>query len=663
MQNPGEKNNSSESIYRQKLDEILSTELTTENINTYADDAINQLVELIDEVKDNPLLEWNLDPSLSPKDREDAMLREVLGGIDVGEVLDYIESVGNDIHDLDAIIAKGRANQEQTVYVPTDRLGYAAIVAGSGDFAEKELLPKAKTALFILQNDFGVDLNNPEEFRMSTGIITDDMMRKTSYDVIEAPALERAIFSCDELGNRTFVFNTTKLDERNITIDQLKNFTKQQLLELLEKNPELGVSFTYGKKYPERLSAFIDSPENKQETEALKEAEQRRQYLKKVESVPDGYITMNGYAKAHKIDYSTIRHMIEKNSDLKPKQFKGDHGQLFDHYKVEDLDRLFSEFLRIPPAPDDYITITGYAKAHNRSKTTIMHILRESSNLKPERFKDKSGRISDHYRVEDLDRLFPEPIPATPDGYITMSSYAKMRNIPKTTVQRRIGKSSNLKSEQFKDDRGQMRDCYKVEDLDRLFSESLPAPEGYTTIYNYAKVRKIGYLTIQQMIEGKSDLKPERFNDHFSRMRDHYKVEDLDKLFPDSPPTPEGYVTMAGYARIRNISETTIRNMLKENGNLKPEQFKYRGQMRNHYKVEDLDKTFAEFLKVPPVPEGYTTMFHYAAAHQKDPKTLRRYILEKSDLRPEQFRDNQGVRHDYYKIEDLDRLVAESEKK
>lgn len=37
--------------YQKQLDDILSVNLTAENINTYSDDALNGLIGLIDEIK------------------------------------------------------------------------------------------------------------------------------------------------------------------------------------------------------------------------------------------------------------------------------------------------------------------------------------------------------------------------------------------------------------------------------------------------------------------------------------------------------------------------------------------------------------------------------------------------------------------------------------
>ena len=247
-----------ESLYQEKLDGILSRELTPENIDTYADDAMDGLAGLIDELRNDPAYKWDFTLNASSKEQEDEMLRQILG-VDVAEVLDRIDYMGNDTDDLDEVVQKGRQNEEQRVYIPPD--ASAPLTAGTEKYEEGEKVSKAKAALFVLENDFGVDLNNPEEFQMSTGVVTERMMRKTSYDIINALKLDRLIVSCDEIGNRTFVFDTKKLAEQGINIDEIKGFTKQEIQQLLDNNPAVGTGLVYSEKgYLAALSEKIKDP-------------------------------------------------------------------------------------------------------------------------------------------------------------------------------------------------------------------------------------------------------------------------------------------------------------------------------------------------------------------------------------------------------------------
>ena len=239
--------------YQQKIDDILSVGLTAENIDIYSDNALEGLTSLIDEIKNDSSYKWDFTLNLSTREQENEMFRRILG-IDVDNVLEGIIRIGDDIKHLGSVVNNHRQDREQKTYVPTEKLGFIAIVANGGDFSRAPIVPKAKTTLFLLENDFGVDLNNEKEFQMFTGVNSENMMRQVSYDIINLPLLNRAILSCDEIGNRTFIFDTGKFEEKDISLDNIKNMTKQEILKLLDNNSDM---------YFILLNEFIFSKQNK----------------------------------------------------------------------------------------------------------------------------------------------------------------------------------------------------------------------------------------------------------------------------------------------------------------------------------------------------------------------------------------------------------------
>ena len=76
MQKPGEIKES-EHDYQAKLNNILSTPLTAENIDSYADDAIDSTIELINDIIVDPHYKWDITLAENKKETEDNLVKIV----------------------------------------------------------------------------------------------------------------------------------------------------------------------------------------------------------------------------------------------------------------------------------------------------------------------------------------------------------------------------------------------------------------------------------------------------------------------------------------------------------------------------------------------------------------------------------------------------------
>src|SRR6478672_10978237 len=89
--------------FQTRLDEITSRSLTARNIDTYADDALNDLTELVDEVVSGQPYQ----PPYSPIGNEQYALSQV--GLDAETVeltLDHISEIAESTKRLDSLIVK-----------------------------------------------------------------------------------------------------------------------------------------------------------------------------------------------------------------------------------------------------------------------------------------------------------------------------------------------------------------------------------------------------------------------------------------------------------------------------------------------------------------------------------------------------------------------------
>ena len=475
MNNPGEDLDQKEK-YQQKLDDILSTGLTAENINTYSDDALNGLIGLIDEIKNDPAYKWDFSLNTSTREQEDEMFRQILG-INVSNALEGIMGIGDDIRHLGDIIEKHRKNTEQMTYVPADKLGFTAIVANGGDFSKSPVVPKTKATLLLLEKDYGVNLNNEEEFQMFTGVNSKNMMRRISYDMINLPLLNRAIVSCDEIGNRTFIFDTNMLEEKGISLNDIKNMTKQEIQDLLANNSELGTSLTYSKNYLANLAELIKTPTKefgKRIEDNPDQFSQKKQYLKEVAKAPDGWVTASGFTRSHRgIDYGTLKKLIETNTTLESKEFRAETGHIRTHYREKDLEDLAGPSVNAEKAPDGWVTVADFIMSHEGiSKTAINYFI--NNNLESREFRAGNGHMCSYYKEKDLETL-ADPLVNTgeaPDGWVTIKGFVKKYGGVANTTLRNLVKAANLEPKNFRIEGGQRHLHYREEDLKRIIFEN-----------------------------------------------------------------------------------------------------------------------------------------------------------------------------------------------
>jgi len=221
-----------------RLTTILSTALTVDTIDTYAETAISDLINLtgnvVNEFADTLSPETVYSDSI---ELEDAAFN-YFDLPSIPENLDNIIKIDQDIKNIDRVIEK--ASIKDQVIVPPDAPA-RPIVPGNGEgLLENKLRPRLKTLLFILEKDNNIDLDDPDQKKITQGITTNEMMRKEPYYSVEVPSLNRTVLVCDEEGNATFVIDTKKLEELKISTEQLLNMTKEKLNALMEEHAGFG---------------------------------------------------------------------------------------------------------------------------------------------------------------------------------------------------------------------------------------------------------------------------------------------------------------------------------------------------------------------------------------------------------------------------------------
>lgn len=309
-----EKSNSFErSVYRPEdfwvsLDTILSKKLTPEMIDSYAVDALDELTELVERT----ITEYSRQPTLpgdSARDTED----RAFAYFDLGEVevtLDHVAELAESLSGIDEVIKE--ATVTNNVIVPPDYRS-PAIERGVGSFKEKSLHNRLKTTLFIMQQDFDIDIRDSSQLLVTTGS-TDGIMRGASYSLVETPALERCVLVCDEEGNATYVFDTSVASGVGIEASDLAKLSKQDLNDLIEELPGLGARFVYSGRFITHMKTHLAeaiTPEADIEVEKVSSGS----YLKKIEQASEGYKSVSGIAGEYGVDRQTVQRAIKELGD------------------------------------------------------------------------------------------------------------------------------------------------------------------------------------------------------------------------------------------------------------------------------------------------------------------------------------------------------------
>lgn len=255
--NPSKNQETLESVkekFSTKLTDILYERLTVDNIENFADVALDKIIYLnstiLEYYKNSGKLE--IHPELELKDQEDDAYTQ-LGLPKVSNILDLIEEKKNEI---DKIKDKIKKEYIDTVITPPQENDGGIIPGGEKGFEKKKLLPRILTLMYILENDLEVDLN---KVKIIEGKVRDNMMRQTPYVRVEIDDLERLVYICDEEGNASYIFDTEKMNDKRISPEDLDIDNKGDKNSLIQMHPGIGVRVVQTKNWRDKVKGYLEN--------------------------------------------------------------------------------------------------------------------------------------------------------------------------------------------------------------------------------------------------------------------------------------------------------------------------------------------------------------------------------------------------------------------
>jgi hypothetical protein len=437
--------------YQDQLSAVLNMSLTPDNIDNYADDALDQLVGIVDKVVSDYQTSHPDEPSVSEdlKIVEDkAFSHYGLTGLD--NILDNVVRLSDNLSHIDALIANAIASP--TVILGTDpSKGRMPIEAGDGSFVEKKLIPRLKTILFVLQEDFNFDIDDTEKVKLTPGVMQTGMMRKETYYSVEIRDLNKTVIVCDEEGNITFVLNDAYLRENGISSEDINGLYKTDLTDLIESDSNVGTRLPYSKFFVDRLNAALsnyngltDKGSDYDEDSTAME----RTYL--YPKAPEGYLTRQALADQLGVSSQTVIRAITTLVDalgaVDKYRFGSNTTYGYSPYHVDIISIYLAEKGSLTDhAPEGYMSTQGIANHIGLDRSTIVRATRTLVDALGKVDKYKFGpNTTQGYSPEQIDTivsflgaggvLADQP----PEGYLSARGIASLLRTSHKTVVKAI---------------------------------------------------------------------------------------------------------------------------------------------------------------------------------------------------------------------------------
>ncbi len=632
-----------QSGFQDKLQKILTKPLSPENIDIYAEDALSQLIDLVqtivDDYKYQPTLEFFTD-----SEREEAAFSYYRTG-EIERILDHIQEKSEEILHLDRVIEC--ASETSTIITPPLK-NDMNIIPNTGEFAEKQTIPRLKTVLFIVKNSLEIDIEDNEQLKLTRGALGVKMMRNSPYYLVEIPKIGRTVLVCDEEGNATFVLNDQAMAEVGIQSQDIMPLTKQDLEELINEYPEMGRKLIYHPStFVRRVSELLGQNFNAKEDVLNIETEDT--YLYPI--APEGYLTKDSLWNELGISESTLRRAVE-TLGIEPQPYRGKtkHIRLFyspdQMAQVRDYLESRGVFLDLPP--DGFQNIQSLISTLGLAQTTVRGAI-TGTDVSGSEYKEIGKKATLYYSPEEVEiiRMYLDEkkllIPEAPEGYMGISEMMRFFGLKNSSTVRRAVDYLGLEGKEYRVQNGAIIH-YSPDSIEavrlQLESEGLFAgvpPASHGAIPEIAEQLQVSRDTIAKSIK-KLEIKGDVYKGKSGRPELHYRLDDVQKLKvfliesgrSNLSFAPEGYMHKDAIWQSLGTSEALVKQAINE---LSVAGEGYRTETQNrsiaHYAPRDVH-AISEWLTARQegfdvIPEGeWKTAQTLASEYSVDITTIHR---------------------------------------
>ena len=622
--------------FKDELATIVSTPLSAENIDTYADDALNNLVALVrktvNEYESRPIIEFT-----TQREQEEAAFG-YFGLQNVEAILDHIADKSDETHRLDDYINSIRA-QDRTI-LPPDELEQPSPADEGAEFREKRTVPRLKTLLFILTNEFDVDLDNKDDIDTVKGTNDPTMMRGESYYAVDIPKLERQVFINDEIGNATIILDSKKLEESGLSFHEMQSYTKQSLGELIAQSPTHGTRLLYDKYFTQKLIHHLETPfeENPTAQNLIEHLPEPTFLLPKTENGK----SISQLASEWGVNYYTIQKASKRIPDELGILENNKNGKWVSPSFNDDQQTLLYNHLEARGmfaglAPEDFLSLSEFARLNNFNLTSAVKwigevsdeigdvaILKRTEKARPTKFYSPSQQaiIIENFSSRGILRQPPE-------GYLSRQGLASDMGVSPELIKKLL--------KEYSEEIGPLEEYFHAQKVTISISpeqqqklkdilESQKPPEGYINFADLTRLLGRDDTTVIDAIEVLGDAFGEIHKYRFGFIANGFSPKQQQMLtryfdnpnkyvnkFAEAQELPEGFKTIPEIARDLDVSTNTIMRRFQDLGITLNDRKTYRihNKMTAAYSAEE-QVAVRELLDsrnvlVPEAPAGYVS--------------------------------------------------------
>lgn len=370
--------------FKNRLSEAIDRPLTLENTDTYVDDALGAVINLVEDVvaeyDAQPGAEWQQLGEANGKEHEDAALK-YFELEDVEGILRHLEDKASQFAVIGQVIAQ--ANEASDVFVPPDSTPVPQATGSGTGMEKKGKQPKLENLLFVLMNDFGIDPDDPEAVSIVRGSDNTNMMREEPYYQVTVPGIDKVILVCQEYGNATFVFNgewvreqvNSNRSSKDESARPLTDYTKEELSKLIKDNPGQGARIMATKNFTANLANALKGGFSQQKLDKPVDTRYLRS-SKDLPQVPDGYATISEIGEELGIqeekDKVAIRNVaiaLEKQGKITRGTYRSRNGRPILAFTEKDARLIVEETnRRTAPIPEGYVSVAKFAGEYQQRK-------------------------------------------------------------------------------------------------------------------------------------------------------------------------------------------------------------------------------------------------------------------------------------------------------
>jgi DNA-binding transcriptional regulator YhcF (GntR family) len=429
--------NTEKDNFQAEIDTILNRGVTPENVDTYADDALENLVDIIGEIVKSQQYTF---PFTELENERHALAAVGLDPNSVEQTLDHIADVAEEIHALDGFI--GNHFNNGSIVVTPPAITESRIIVGDGHFEEKQLIPRLKTTLLLLSREFGINIEDASQLHIVPGTVTPEMMRRTPYNLIDLPSLNRMINVCDEEGNKTFIFDRKKMLEAGFDTDAIVRMEKGELDHLLTTDNTLGRSIIYSRYFARNLTDAIQDIEDRlPQSTNLSEVT----LLQGVKKASVDYSSPSGLASELGVDKNLVfkaMHELGPNlGEVEEMMFYAKVAPALSPEQKQSIKDWLNENHYLRESGGNYMARKALAKHLGVSERSLEVVIEELSDALGEIKKRKMVDLIDVYSPLQQDMLKNYLIEQKfhkPEGYLPVYKVAAALTVNPNTIERAI---------------------------------------------------------------------------------------------------------------------------------------------------------------------------------------------------------------------------------